>query len=171
MGKIGNAAEDDGGTHQARVQRVQPDRLGDRPKFLCREQGKLPDIPDLGSSLWVEVGDARTGRPVQSLVPRTGIARKAEVEQSGEQVLDKRTGQPQNKLPDPPMRGPIGAYIYAHFGQTTWNEWIGMGTKVINELRLDFSNPAHQDTYEQHMLEWLGVTKDEVEAFVGSEAG
>lgn len=91
-------------------------------------------------------------------------AKKQAVEASGDTVLDKRTGQPQAKLPDPPMRGPIGAYIYANFGQDTWREWIGMGTKVINELRLDFSNPAHQETYEQHMLDWLGVTREEIEA-------
>ena len=90
--------------------------------------------------------------------------KKKQVEKSGDMVLDKRTGQPQPKLPDPPMRGAIGAYIYANFGQDTWREWIGMGTKVINELRLDFSNPAHQETYEQHMLEWLGVTRDEIDA-------
>jgi Fe-S cluster biosynthesis and repair protein YggX len=91
-------------------------------------------------------------------------AKKREVEASGDTVLDKRTGQPQAKLPDPPMRGPIGAYIYANYGQDTWREWIAMGTKVINELRLDFSNPEHQAVYEQHMLDWLGVTREEIEA-------
>jgi len=80
-------------------------------------------------------------------------------------VLDRRTGKPQPRLADPPMRGKLGRFIYDHFGQTTWNEWIGQGTKVINELRLDFSNPAHQDVYDQYMLEWLGVTPDEVEDY------
>lgn len=128
-----------------------------------------------GYEVAAELGDVMPQKSIAALLGKLGLdlpevedynARKQEVEASGEQVLDKRTGQPQNKLPDPPMRGPVGAYIYAHFGQTTWNEWIGMGTKVINELRLDFSNPAHQDVYEQHMLEWLGVTKEEVEAFI-----
>ncbi len=78
-------------------------------------------------------------------------------------VLDRRTGRPQKRLAGPPMRGKLGQYIYDHFGQTTWNEWIGQGTKVINELRLDFSNPAHQETYDQYMIEWLGITPDDVE--------
>ena len=82
-------------------------------------------------------------------------------------VLDRRTGKPQPRLADPPMKGKLGRFIYDHFGQTTWNEWIGQGTKVINELRLDFSNPAHQDVYDQYMLEWLGVTPDEVEDYAG----
>jgi len=125
-----------------------------------------------------ELGDVMPKKSIAALLQKLGqplpevedfAAKKAAVEQSGEQVLDKRTGQPQAKLPDPPMRGPVGAYIYANFGQDTWREWIGMGTKVINELRLDFSNPAHQDTYEQHMLEWLGVTREEIEASAASK--
>lgn len=120
-----------------------------------------------------QLGDVMPKKSIAALLQQLGkplpevedfAAKKAAVEQSGDTVLDKRTGQPQAKLPDPPMRGPIGAYIYANFGQDTWREWIGMGTKVINELRLDFSNPDHQDTYEQHMLEWLGITREEIAA-------
>lgn len=77
-------------------------------------------------------------------------------------VVDRRTGQPQPRLPDPPMRGPIGRYIFEHYGQVTWSQWIGQGTKVINELRLDLSRPEHQDVYEQHMLEWLGIGEDDI---------
>ncbi|MCH6552183.1 MAG: hypothetical protein IH804_09245, partial [Planctomycetes bacterium] len=33
----------------------------------------------------------------------------------------------------------------------------GQGTKVINELRLDFSRPEDQNTYEQQMCEYLGI--------------
>jgi Fe-S cluster biosynthesis and repair protein YggX len=90
--------------------------------------------------------------------------KKARVEDANT-ILDKRTGEPQPRLPDPPMRGKVGQYIYDHFGQATWNEWIGTGTKVINELRLDFSNPQHQDTYEQYMLEWLQVTPEEIDRY------
>jgi len=126
-----------------------------------------------GYTVSAERGDVMPQKSIGAMLEKLGLpipqtedfeAKKRAVEASGEQILDKRTGQPQSKLPDPPMRGPIGAYIYANFGQDTWREWIGMGTKVINELRLDFSNPAHQETYEQHMLEWLGITREEVES-------
>ena len=80
-------------------------------------------------------------------------------------LVDRRTGSPQPKLDGPPMRGPLGQLIYESFGQQTWNEWIGQGTKVINELRLDFSNEQHQETYDQHMLEWLQITPEEIEAY------
>jgi len=80
-------------------------------------------------------------------------------------VMDRRAGHAQPKLDGPPMKGKLGAFIAAHFGQITWNQWIGQGTKVINELRLDFSREDHQDTYEQQMLEWLQISMDEVEAW------
>ncbi len=126
-----------------------------------------------GYTVAADRGDVMPQKSMAALLEKLGLpvpetedfaAKKKAVEASGDTVLDKRTGQAQAKLADPPMRGPIGAYIYANFGQDTWTEWIGMGTKVINELRLDFSNPAHQETYEQHMLEWLGITREECEA-------
>ena len=126
-----------------------------------------------GYTIAAERGDVMPKKSIAAMLDRLGLAlpetedfeaKKRAVEASGEQILDKRTGQPQSKLPDPPMRGPVGAYIYANFGQDTWREWIAMGTKVINELRLDFSNPEHQNVYEQHMLEWLGVTREEIDA-------
>ena len=84
-------------------------------------------------------------------------------------LLDKRSGKVGTRLPDPPMRGPLGKFIFAHYTQQTWREWIGQGTKVINELRLDFSRPDHQKVYEQHMLEWLGISMEEVEAFAKTQ--
>lgn len=131
------------------------------------------EVLTAGYTVAADRGDVMPQKSIAALLSKLGLpipetedfaAKKAAVEATGDTVLDKRTGQPQAKLPDPPMRGPIGDYIYANFGQDTWREWIGQGTKVINELRLDFSNPAHQETYEQHMLDWLGVTREEIDA-------
>jgi Fe-S cluster biosynthesis and repair protein YggX len=77
-------------------------------------------------------------------------------------IVDRRSGRPGQRLPDPPMRGPIGQFIFDNYTQDTWREWIGQGTKVINELRLDFSRPDHQKTYEDHMLEWLGIDANDL---------
>lgn len=84
---------------------------------------------------------------------------------SGETVLDKRTGQPGPRLAKPPMRGALGRFIQDHYSAPTWQAWIGQGTKVINELRLDFSRLDHQDTYDLHMMEWLGFTREEAEEY------
>ncbi len=104
----------------------------------------------------------RLDAPIPEVESAAEKAAALQAESGGKMVLDKRTGQPQPRLDGAPMRGPIGAYILEHFGQVTWTQWIGQGTKVINELRLDFSNPEHQDTYEQQMLEWLGVTAEDL---------
>jgi Fe-S cluster biosynthesis and repair protein YggX len=72
----------------------------------------------------------------------------------------RRTGRPGTQLPDPPMRGPIGKWIYQNISAETWREWIGQGTKVINELRLDFSRDQDQEVYDQHMREYLGIDNE-----------
>lgn len=86
-------------------------------------------------------------------------------------LIDRRSGQPGRRLPDPPMRGPLGKFIYDHFSQDTWSEWIGMGTKVINELRLDFSNAEHQKVYDDQMMEWLGISQEEVAEYTQQPHG
>ena len=69
----------------------------------------------------------------------------------------RRTGRPGTQLPKPPFRGALGQWIYENISAQTWQSWIGQGTKVINELRLDFSRDQDQETYDQHMREYLGV--------------
>ena len=71
-----------------------------------------------------------------------------------------RTGRPGTRLSSPPFRGPVGAWIHEHISAETWKAWIGQGTKVINELRLDFSRDRDQEVYDQHMHEFLGLDPD-----------
>ncbi len=68
-----------------------------------------------------------------------------------------RTGRAGSKLPSAPMRGVIGEWIFANISAETWKEWIGQGTKVINEMRLDFSRERDQEIYDQQMREYLGL--------------
>ena len=114
-------------------------------------------------------GDVMPQRAMASLleslgapVPEAAVAAPPQATADGDQIIDRRTGQPGTRMSDPPMRGPLGAFIAEHYSQETWREWIGMGTKVINELRLDFSNSEHQTLYDQHMMEWLGISEEEV---------
>ncbi len=69
----------------------------------------------------------------------------------------QRTGRAGRQLPAPPMRGNLGQWIYENISAQTWQDWIGQGTKVINELRLDFSRDQDQATYDQYMREYLGI--------------
>jgi Fe-S cluster biosynthesis and repair protein YggX len=63
-------------------------------------------------------------------------------------------------LEEAPLPGAIGQWILEHVDADTWNAWIGQGTKVINELRLDFSSKEDQQSYEGYMVEFLGIPKE-----------
>lgn len=76
----------------------------------------------------------------------------------------RRTGRPGSKLEKPPFRGRLGAWIFENISSETWHEWIGQGTKVINELRLDFSRDRDQEIYDSHMREFLGIDADTLKA-------
>jgi Fe-S cluster biosynthesis and repair protein YggX len=73
----------------------------------------------------------------------------------------RRSGRPGTKMSSPPFRGSLGQWIAEHISQETWRTWIGQGTKVINELRLDLSRDQDQEVYDAHMREFLGID-DEV---------
>jgi Fe-S cluster biosynthesis and repair protein YggX len=79
------------------------------------------------------------------------------------EVLDARTGEPGPRLPRAPMKGVMGQVIYDNVSATTWREWIGMGTKVINELRLPLSDPKARQVYDEHMIDFLNL-RDRYEA-------
>jgi Fe-S cluster biosynthesis and repair protein YggX/thioredoxin-like negative regulator of GroEL len=79
---------------------------------------------------------------------------------SAGEFVCRRTGRPGTKMTEPPFRGRVGKWIQENISAQTWQAWIGQGTKVINELRLDFSRDQDQDTYDQHMREYLGIDND-----------
>jgi Fe-S cluster biosynthesis and repair protein YggX len=61
------------------------------------------------------------------------------------------------KLPRPPFRNAQGQLIFEKICAACWREWVGMGTKVINELRLPLADPQAQKIYDQHMMEFLNL--------------
>jgi len=76
----------------------------------------------------------------------------------------QRTGRRGHRLPKPPFRGPVGQWIHENISRETWEAWIGQGTKVINELRLDLSQDADAQVYDQHMYEFLGLDERTLES-------
>lgn len=136
---------------------------------LGREDEAKPILTE-GYTRAAAQGDVMPQKAMGSLLEKVGApvpqveTAQPETPAAGDDTIkDRRTGTLQKRLPDPPMRGPVGQFIYDHFGHDTWREWIAMGTKVINELRLDFSNESHQQIYEDQMLEWLGVSREEID--------
>src|SRR5215217_1257812 len=91
-------------------------------------------------------------------VPEFATTKKAEAVGEG-QVLCKRCGRVGPRLPKPPKlqkgENQFGKDVYENVCADCWREAIGMGTKVINELRLPMHDPQAQKVWEQHIREFL----------------
>ena len=70
----------------------------------------------------------------------------------------RRCGGNGPALNERPFKGALGEEILASVCQACWKEWVGMGTKVINELRLPMFDPQAQEVYDKHMKEFLMLT-------------
>lgn len=92
--------------------------------------------------------------------PVPEVAAKAQTAPDGTFICT-RTGKPGNRMARPPFKGAVGQWIFENISKETFDAWIGQGTKVINELRLDLSRDEDNDTYDRHMREYLGID-DEV---------
>lgn len=63
------------------------------------------------------------------------------------------------RLKERPFKGALGERILARVCERCWREWIAMGTKVINELRLPMHDPQAQEAFDRHMQEFLGIAE------------
>jgi Fe-S cluster biosynthesis and repair protein YggX len=78
--------------------------------------------------------------------------------QAGEgEVLCRRCGQIKKKMASPPFSNAQGKMIFENICADCWREWIGMGTKVINEMRLPLADPQAQKIFDQQMYEFLNL--------------
>lgn len=66
-----------------------------------------------------------------------------------------RCRRPGDRLAKRPFKGELGEKIHAHTCQACWAEWVGMGTKVINELGLSLGSAEGQAAYDQYLIEFL----------------
>ena len=72
-------------------------------------------------------------------------------------VTCKRCGQTREGLARPPMPGALGTTIQSSICAACWDEWTRAEVMVINELRLNFMDPAAQQTLESQMREFLAL--------------
>lgn len=89
-------------------------------------------------------------------VPAVAIGVKQREPGEGE-VLCCRCNQIGTKLARAPFRNEMGQQILNQVCAPCWGQWIEMGTKVINELRLAMNEPEAQQVFERHMLEFLNL--------------
>ena len=89
--------------------------------------------------------------------PVPSVAGEKEIEIPEGSFVCRCTGRPGTQMDSPPFRGPVGEWIQQNISKQTFDEWLGQGTKVINELRLDLSRDEDAATYDQYMHEFLGI--------------
>ena len=74
---------------------------------------------------------------------------------TGDGFRCSRCGRPDGKHDKAPFKGELGQRVLDNVCKSCFREWIGMGTKVINEMSLVMADPKSQETYDQHMIEFL----------------
>jgi Fe-S cluster biosynthesis and repair protein YggX len=100
----------------------------------------------------------QTLKTLGSPVPELPSAKHPAQPIAENEVLCGRCGNLGAKLVRPPFRNDQGMLIQTHVCAPCWKEWLEMGTKVINELRLPLNEPEAQRVYERHMLEFLNLS-------------
>ncbi len=103
-------------------------------------------------------------------VPQVAAPKPASAPGPGGSFVCTRTGQPGRKMARPPFKGPVGQWIFEHIAQETFDAWLGQGTKVINELRLDLSREADGEAYDKHMRDFLGIDDELYARLTGARA-
>ena len=58
-------------------------------------------------------------------------------------------------LDEAPMPGELGRRIYEQVSQDAWGQWISHSTMVINEYRLNPSEPDAQEILRQQLEKFL----------------
>jgi Fe-S cluster biosynthesis and repair protein YggX len=58
-------------------------------------------------------------------------------------------------LKSPPMPGEIGKKIYEQVSQQAWNEFVEYFKMIINEYRLDLTNPLADQIFQQKAEEYF----------------
>ena len=66
-----------------------------------------------------------------------------------------KLGQELDGLPFPPFKGELGRRIYSSISHQAWKAWLGHSTMIINENRLNPSDPAAQAVLMAELVKFL----------------
>lgn len=114
---------------------------------VAHERGDIMPRNEMGAML-KEVGASVPEVQAPTLTPELAAAGN---------IQCRRCGRIGPKMPERPFGGELGEQIHASVCGPCFKEWIGQGTKVINELRLNLTEKPAQDIYDQHMKEFLNL--------------
>ena len=100
-------------------------------------------------------------------VTNTAPAQQAPAASTGDMTCAK-TGAKGDRMPRAPFKNAMGQWIQDNITKQTFDEWIGMGTKIINELRLDLSRDEHDAVYDYAMRVYLGINDELYQKLMGA---
>jgi Fe-S cluster biosynthesis and repair protein YggX len=82
-----------------------------------------------------------------------------------------KLGREADGLDFPPYPGALGKRIYENVSAEAWQQWIRQQTMIINENRLQLSDPAHRKYLaEQVEKHFFGDGSDRVQGYVPPQA-
>lgn len=90
-------------------------------------------------------------------IPEIKVEQLTEHDTAAGKIKCSRCGRVAPKMPEAPFGGDFGTQVHNAVCGPCFREWIGQGTKVINELRLNLTEKPAQDVYDQHMKEFLNL--------------
>jgi len=144
--------------------------------MAAQEPEKAGEILERGYVAAAQRGDLMPRDAIAELLEKLGrpVPEVSEPEQQQPASVEdgfvcQQTGRPGTRMPRPPFRGPVGQWIQENISKETFDQWIGQGTKVINELRLDLSRTEDEQIYDAHMREFLGITDELYEDLTGQK--
>jgi Fe-S cluster biosynthesis and repair protein YggX len=114
---------------------------------IAQERGDLMPRNEMGALL----------KELGGMIPETKQAELTPELAAAGNIKCRRCAKVAPKMAERPFSGPLGEKIHASVCASCFREWIGQGTKVINELRLNLTDPAGEQVYDQHMKEFLNL--------------
>ncbi len=132
-------------------------------QLKLKKAGEAAETLQQGVRIAHERGDMMPKNEMIKMLQELGasvpeLKSKGPTQQVGEgQVVCSRCGQVKPKMAHAPFSNAQGKQIHEKVCADCWREWIGMGTKVINELRLPLADPQAQKVFDQHMKEFLNL--------------
>lgn len=72
-------------------------------------------------------------------------------------IYCKRLAKDLVGLKEPPFPGKLGQEIFAHTSEESWQAWLDLQMKIINEYKLNLADEKHQDVLEEQMRNFLNL--------------
>lgn len=70
-------------------------------------------------------------------------------------IFCKKLNQESAALDQPPFPGKLGLQIFEEISAKAWQDWLNHQTMLINEYRLNLSDPKSRDFLKEEMQKFL----------------